>query len=81
MSTWTGRLHILLQCVSEFIIRSGQPIILYEVLNPVIHMSWIQNHWEKKFVDDAETKLKQLVCLYFYIFLSNVLNLYGLQDD
>ncbi|KAF8479700.1 hypothetical protein DFH94DRAFT_693162 [Russula ochroleuca] len=27
-------------------------------------MSWIQNHWEKKFVDDAETKLKQLMIEY-----------------
>lgn len=32
-------------------------------------MSWISNQWGRDFLDDAETKVKQLVCLFLYFYL------------
>jgi hypothetical protein len=38
----------------------------HSVLNPAIRMSWIQNHWEQKYIVDAEAKIQKTVsCLLF----------------
>jgi hypothetical protein len=44
-------------------------------------MTWIQKHWEDEFATDAETSVKQMVCLflYFYIFEQCVLTLNGCE--
>jgi hypothetical protein len=69
-----------LPCVSEFSIRGGWLLTLYEVLNPTLRMTWIQKQWEQHYIDGAEAKVKRLVCLflYFYIIKQRVLTLNGL---
>jgi hypothetical protein len=36
-------------------------MILYEVLNPAIRMSWIQKHWDQEYITDAENKIWETV--------------------
>ncbi|KAF8808088.1 hypothetical protein BYT27DRAFT_7099707, partial [Phlegmacium glaucopus] len=65
MVAWTAQLCILLLCVSECISeKQVANNFLYEVINPIIRMSWIQKHWEREFVDNAETKIKKLMIEY-----------------
>lgn len=44
-------------------------MISSEVLNPSMRMAWISKHWERGYFDDAEMKVKQLVCLFLYFYI------------
>jgi hypothetical protein len=36
-------------------------MIVYEVLNPALRMSWIQKHWDREYITDAENKIRETV--------------------
>jgi hypothetical protein len=36
-------------------------MIVYEVLNLAICMSWIKNQWDDEYIRDAETKIHETV--------------------
>jgi hypothetical protein len=38
-------------------------LIVYLVLNPAIRLTWIQKHWDREYIDGAETTIWQTVSL------------------
>jgi hypothetical protein len=38
-------------------------LIVYLVLNPAIRLTWIQKHWDREYIDGAETTIRQTVSL------------------
>jgi hypothetical protein len=36
-------------------------ICIYKVLNPTMRMEWIHAHWDRSFIDKAETAVREVV--------------------
>jgi hypothetical protein len=48
-------------------------MLVYEVLNPAIRMSWIHKHWDEEWVVDAEAKIQETVSKFFGLLVMSML--------
>jgi len=62
---WTILRRILLQCVSIRRTTTIAELIATIVLHPGIRMSWIYEHWEDDYIEDAKAKIRSTVHFYY----------------